>query len=383
MKRRWLVPFGTRPEIVKLAPVVTAMRDANIDVHTLATGQQADPRMADEFFAELRLEPDFRWDLPADEPARVGAMLERAYATLGTGDYGAILLVGDTHTVPLFALAARRFSLPVVHVEAGLRSYNPRSVEEGNRRVAGTLAAVHCAPTDLAAQFLAAEGVPSSRVFVVGNPVTDSLLKYGPPRRRVAERAGAVVTMHRATNVDNDARLRELADLVRELGRELGIVRFPVHPRTRDRLAQAGITDLERAPGVSLEEPLGYRDMLAAIASASVVITDSGGLQEEAAWYGVPVVVLRNTTPRWEGVLAGTAAVVGVNRARAVAAAQQFCEPGEQERVAAVPCPYGDGHVGPRVASLVADPAVAPLLAVEEPVTGLDVLAAVRPEPAS
>ena len=380
MSRRWLVPFGTRPEIVKLAPIVGAMRDANISVHTLATGQQDDPRLADEFFAELDLEPEQRWELPAGESARVGALLTNAYDTLAGGEYDAVLLVGDTHTVPMFALAARRFSLPVVHVEAGLRSFNPRSVEEGNRRVVAGLAAMHCAPTALAARMLAAEGVPESRIFVVGNPVTDSLRRIGPSPRPVAERAGAVVTVHRATNVDDPGRLRELVDLVCELARETGFVRFPVHPRTRDRLARAGITDLERAPGVSLEAPLGYRDMLAAVASAAVVVTDSGGLQEEAAWYGVPVVVLRNTTPRWESVLAGTAAVVGVDRERALEAVRRFCDPAEQARIAGVPCPYGDGHVGARVAGLIADPAVATLLTVEEPVPGAGVLSSLLTE---
>ena len=367
MRRRWLVPFGTRPEVVKLAPVVEAMRERGLAVHALATGQHHDPTMADAFFRDLSLAPDTRWDLPEPEGERVGAMLARAYETLASGAHDAVLTLGDTHTVPLFALAARRFGIPLVHLEAGLRSYNARSVEEGNRRVAGALAALHLAPTAYAAQTLDAEGVPAERVFVVGNPVTDSLRRFGPAARPLGERFGAVVTLHRPTNVDDPARLAELVALVRTLAAELGRVRFPVHPRTRDRLGRDGFAELARAPGVTLEAPLRYRDMLDAIAGARVVVTDSGGLQEEAAWYGVPAVVLRNTTPRSEGVLARTSALVGTDASRALDAVRAFTTPDEQERVAAVPCPYGDGNVGPRVAALLADPTTEPLLAVADP----------------
>jgi len=367
VSRRWLVPFGTRPEVVKLAPVVEALRALGADVHTLATGQHHDPAMADAFFADLALEPDTRWNLPDAENDRVGALIAGAYTELASGAHDAVLALGDTHTVPLFALAARRFGLPFVHLEAGLRSCNDRSVEEGNRRVAGALATLHLAPTEYAAHVLDGEAVAADRVFVVGNPVTDSLRRFGPAPWPVADRFGAVVTLHRPTNVDDPDRLAELIALVRTLADELGHVRFPVHPRTRDRLGRDGFAELATAPGVTLEPPLRYRDMLDAIASARVVVTDSGGLQEEAAWYGVPVVVLRNTTPRWESVLARTSALVGTDAARALAAVREFTAASEQERIAATPCPYGDGHVGPRVASLLLDAATERLLSVTDP----------------
>jgi UDP-N-acetylglucosamine 2-epimerase (non-hydrolysing) len=379
LNRRWLVPFGTRPEVVKLAPVVDALRASGANVHTLATGQHHDPRLADEFFDDLSLLPDTRWELPADEFARLAALFGRACETLARREFDALLLLGDTYTVPLFALAARRFGVPVVHAEAGLRSFNPQSVEEGNRRVVAALAAVHLAPTDLAARMLDAEGVPPERVFVVGNPVTDSLRRHGPSVRPVGERDGVVLTMHRPTNVDDPDRLRALVGLVCRLARDFGRVRFPVHPRTRDRLERAGIGHLESTPGVGLEPPLRYGEMLAAVASARVVVTDSGGLQEEAAWYGVPTVVLRTTTPRWESVLAGTSALVGVDADRALAAVHRFWSPDEQRRVAAVPCPYGDGHAATRIASVLQHAATQRLLEVDEP--GLDdtVVAALLP----
>ena len=365
-----LVPFGTRPEIVKLAPVVTALRAAGGTVRTLATGQHTDPGLADAFFSDLALEPDVRWDLPTgSEPERVGAMLTAAFDELGrTPRPDAVLLLGDTYTVPLFALAARRHRIPVVHLEAGLRSFNDESVEEGNRRAVAGLAAFHLAPTTLAAKLLEADGVPTDRIAVVGNPVTDSLARFGPEPVAPGARDGIVVTAHRATNVDDPERLRILVELVTSLGAQLGPVRFPLHPRTRDRLQRAGLIDaVSRAPGVFVEPPLRYPQMLDAIAHARVVVTDSGGLQEEAAWFGVPVVVLRRSTPRWEGVLAGTSTLTGLDAARAVAATRAFVEPDAQHRAATAPCPYGDGHVGPRVASVLSEPTTRALMTVSEP----------------
>ncbi len=365
---RLLVPFGTRPEIVKLAPVVAALRDAGHDVHTIATGQHDDPRLADRFFEDLGLVPDERWTLPRPEAERVGTLLTRAFEALSRRPVDAVVLLGDTYTVPLFGLAARRHEVPVAHLEAGLRSFNERSLEEVNRRAVGAMASLHLAPTPLAARFLSEEGVPATRVHVVGNPITDTLRLHGPRRQAPSERVGVVVTAHRATNVDDPVRLAQVATIVRRLALEVGPVRFPLHPRTRDRLASAGaLEELAAAPGVDLCEPLPYPEMLAAIAAARVVVTDSGGLQEEAAWLGVPCVVLRTSTPRWEGVESGIAALTGLDPDRAMAAAVAFNAPDAQARVAAVPCPYGDGRVGPRVAALLSDPAVQAVLALEEP----------------
>lgn len=366
-----VVPFGTRPEIVKLAPVVAALRGAAHDVTAVATGQHDDPMLAERFFADLGLEPDVRWTLPQAEGARVGAILEHAYATLESTRPEAVMLLGDTHTVPLFALAARRFQIPVVHLEAGLRSFNDQSLEEVNRKAVGAIASLHLAPTDLAARFLAAEGVEARRVHVVGNPVTDSLRRLGPPRTPVAERVGVVVTAHRATNVDDPRRLGELIDLVERLGAEAGPVCFPLHPRTRSRLEAAG--QLERLvgfDGVQASDPLPYPAMLGAIAGSQVVITDSGGLQEEAAWLGVPCVVLRTSTPRWEGVLAGIARLVGLDAAAAAAAVADLRRPEHQVRADQVLCPYGDGHVAERVTALLGDAAIGEVLALREPDLG-------------
>ena len=315
---RILTAFGTRPEIVKLAPVVAALRSAGHDVRAVATGQHDDPTMSDSFFDDLALVPDVRHELPSDEAQRVGGLVAHAYGDVATTMPDVVVVLGDTHTVPAYSLAARRFGVAVAHLEAGLRSFNPRSLEETNRRVGAAAASLHLAPTELAARFLRDEGVEPERIQVVGNPITDVLRRLAPPRPPLQGRTGVVVTAHRATNVDHPDRLGQLVELLRGLAAELPPVRFPVHPRTRARLDEAGaLGALEQTLGLHLEAPLPYTEMLHAIAAARVVVTDSGGLQEEASWLGVPVVVLRTTTPRWEGVLAGTTRLAGLDAARA------------------------------------------------------------------
>src|SRR4029079_7118844 len=162
---------------------------------------------------------------------------------------------------------------------------------------------------------------------------------------------------HRATNVDSDSGLDTIVQTVIGLAAEGAPATVPVHPRTDARLRSTGWRDaLSSTPGVTLTDPLRYPGMLEAIAAARVVVTDSGGLQEEASWFGVPVVVLRQSTPRWEGVLLGTTVLAGLDVAGAVDAARSSSSRAEQTRVDAVPCPYGDGRVSERIASYLDDP---------------------------
>jgi UDP-N-acetylglucosamine 2-epimerase (non-hydrolysing) len=364
---RVLVPFGTRPEIVKLAPVVRALRTAGIEVTVSATGQHYDAELTDVFYDELGVRPD-RVGRPRGTPAqRLGAMLTDAVELVAACRPDLVLVLGDTHTVPCFCLAARGERVPVAHLEAGLRSFNETSIEEVNRRVAAATASLHLAPTELAAGFLRAEGVPPERVRVVGNPVLDVLRELGVTARPPEARSGVVLTAHRATNVDDPARLEQLVRLALGLARAAGPVCFPLHPRTRDRLQAAGALDRLRADRIELCPPLPYREMLSRIARARVVVTDSGGLQEEAAWLGIPVVVLRRSTPRWEAVATGTSVLTGMDAERALAATLELATPDAQARVAATPCPYGDGHTAARVAALLTHPASAPLLRLDEP----------------
>ena len=369
--RSVLVPFGTRPEVVKLAPVVGALRAAGHHVTVVDTGQHTDPALSSRLQDLLGLTPDLRFELPDGQPARTGARYADAATAVAKFRPDLVLALGDTNTVPAYALAARAAGVPFGHVEAGLRSLNQRSVEEVNRRVAAATAQLHFAPTARAASFLAAEGVAAERVFVVGNPVIDTLVARGITARPVDERAGVLVTAHRPTNVDDPARLGRLVAVVRRLADEIGPVTFPVHPRTARRLAETGLAAELEHPGVTVTAPLDYDTLLATLAAARLAVTDSGGIQEEAAYLGVPVVVLRASTPRWEGVEAGTTTLAGLAdddaAARVLEAAVAHASPEGQARAAALPCPYGDGTTGVRVAEILGDERTDALLTLTEP----------------
>jgi UDP-N-acetylglucosamine 2-epimerase (non-hydrolysing) len=363
---RLLVPFGTRPEIVKLARVVLALRAAGDDVVVVATGQHYDAALTGSFYAELGVRPDVVLDA-GGHGRRLGAIVAGALEVVERVGPDAVMLMGDTHTVPAYCLAARNHTVPVIHLEAGLRSFNPTSVEEVNRRIAAAVCSLHLAPTELARRFLLDEGVPAERIAVVGNPVLDALRAVGATRRPAAERTGVLVTAHRATNVDDPARLDQLVTLVSDLAASVGPVTFPVHPRTRLALERAGSWERLDTTGVTLTGPVPYPTMIDLVARSTVVVTDSGGLQEEAAWLGVPVVVLRRSTPRWEGVRDGSSVLTGLDAPRALRAAIDLAAPDAQRRVAALPCPYGDGHTAERVARLLHEPATAALLRLDEP----------------
>jgi UDP-N-acetylglucosamine 2-epimerase (non-hydrolysing) len=361
------IPFGTRPEIVKLAPVISALRAAGWPLRLVFTGQHYDSALGANFLDDLGVEPDVRWNLPEGQGARFGGLLERAVDEFAHFPTQAVLLLGDTLTVPVFCLAARQAKIPVIHLEAGLRSFNETSMEEVNRKVAAATGQLHLAPTALAERFLRAEGVPAERIRVVGNTVIDILRARGAQPVPPEKRRGVLVTAHRASAVDQPDRLRTLTDTLTRIAGHCEQVTFPVHPRTRDRLASLGLDETLRQAGVELTAPLAYDAMLRATASSRVVVTDSGGLQEEASWFGVPVVVLRTSTPRWEGVAAGSSVLVGLDGDLAVESVLRFSDPAEQRRVAQLPCPYGDGRTAERVLEVLADPTVRPLLRLDEP----------------
>lgn len=365
--RRILLPCGTRPEFVKLAPVAKALRAAGFDLRTVATGQHHDAQMADSFFDELGLELAERHWLEGDEPARLGGLVEQAERELAEHTPDVVLLLGDTNTVPAYGLAARRRRIPVAHLEAGLRSFNHTSMEEVNRKVAAATATLQLAPTELARRFLIDEGVDDELIEVVGNPVIDVLVAAGTKRRPATERQRVLVTAHRATNVDDPERLGRLVRLVGELASQYGPVVFPVHPRTRARLVEANLFGELENEAIDLRPPIPYGEMLELLASSRLIVTDSGGVQEEASYLGVPVIVLRRSTPRWEAVVQGSARLVGLDVSSALQAAALFCDPAEQERVACLPCPYGDGKTSERVAALLGDDEVFARMALSEP----------------
>ena len=295
--------------------------------------------------------------------------MAHAYETLSCGEYGGVLLLGDTHTVPLFALAARRFAVPVVHLEAGLRSFNAQSVEEGNRRVAGALASLHLAPTELAARMLDAEGVSATRVRVVGNPVTDSLRKFGPRKAPVARAIGR--GRHDASR---DERRRSRAPP--RAGRP--------HPCARRRARRGAISGASPHPRPPRARRLAARSRDRARGhprGAAALRRDARGDREQSGdrhRFRRPSGgsgVVRRTRRRAaadDAALGECARRLVIARRRATYLARSTrcgCSRSPTNRNASPRCrvPYGDGHVGPRVASILTHPSTDGLLEINEP----------------
>ena len=376
--RHYLTAFGTRPEIIKLAPVIAELRARGNPVTVVNTGQHRDESMNRGFARDLDIDVDVDFGNPPADTALPGWILNGAIEVVNSRRPDAVLLLGDTLTVPLFALAARMAGVPVIHLEAGMRSLNEHSIEEVDRKMMVGAASIHFAPTVLSANFLVREGVPADRVFTVGNSITDALLAFGPARVPVEQRHGLLLTAHRASNVDSMDRLRRIVDLAIRLT-DLGEVTFPVHPRTMLRLRESGLDSrLVDVPGLTLLGPIDYSAMLERVASARLVVTDSGGVQEECSWYGIPVVVLRRTTPRWEGVRDGAVHLRGIDSDAelddVLTTARRLCDREEQHRISVIPCPYGDGHVCERIADVLARPETTDLLTLHEHAVDLDEL---------
>lgn len=352
------IVVGTRPELVKMAPVVLALREKGVPLSLVHTGQHYDVELSHVFLEDLGLGPP-------DEVLRVGsgtqakqtaeALIHLEYQ-FARDEPKLILVEGDTNTVLAAALAGAKLGIDVGHVEAGLRSHDLRMPEEHNRRLTDHLSSYLFAPTEVAAQNLREEGVWGT-VHVTGNTVIDAVIRYLP----LAEEKSSVmrlvpfdpfclVTAHRAENVDNPATLRELVTLFQEA--PLPVV-YPVHPRTETRLEKAGLYDqLFESENVQLLPPLGYLDFLVLLKHAAFVLTDSGGIQEEATAPNIRkmVFVFRQSTERPEAVASGYAQVVGTQAARALAAMKTYlADPAPPS----APSPYGDGTSGVQIATVV------------------------------
>jgi UDP-N-acetylglucosamine 2-epimerase (non-hydrolysing) len=375
--RRVICVAGARPNFIKIKPVLDALERRAVETVLVHTGQHYDAGMSGVFFEELGIRPpDHSLEVGSGTHAVQTARVMTAFEPLLKRICpDLVVVVGDVNSTVACALVAAKSGAYVAHVEAGLRSRDWSMPEEVNRVVTDRVSDYLLASSPDAVDNLRAEGYREDQIHLVGNVMIDTLMaNLGRARRRPVLKemgvdAGAygLVTLHRPANVDDATVLGGLITVLGELAAEFPLI-FPVHPRTRARLEATGqLADVVAAPGVELVEPLPYREMLDAIAGARVVVTDSGGLQEEAAWLGVPTVVLRTSTPRWESVEAGIADLVGLDPDRALAAAAAFSDPLTQAWIAAVPCPYGDGFVSRRVAALLHDPEIHSLLTLDEP----------------
>lgn len=360
---RVLAVVGTRPEAIKVAPVVRELReDGRFEVVLCSTGQHRE--MLEQALSAFELEPDVELGVMRDRQSLTG-LTTRVLGALD-GEISrlrpdVVLVQGDTTSAMAGALAAYYAQVPVAHLEAGLRTadlYSPFP-EEGNRRLIGTLATLHFAPTSRAARQLRMENVPERSILVTGNTVIDALLgvkaKIPPVRpfppeaeRRRWKRRKVLVTMHRRESRGEvlERACWAILELVRR-NPEVEVI-FPVHrsPFVRETVYRL----LGGNVRIKLLEPLGYGELVSKLDACELVLTDSGGLQEEAPALGKPVLVLRETTERPEAVEAGTSRLVGTEPEKVLAAAEGLLRDGEAYRkMARAANPYGDGRAAHRV----------------------------------
>lgn len=346
---------GARPNFVKAAPVIRALERAGVEQRVIHTGQHYDAGLSGVFFVDLDLpDPDRNLGVGSGSQARQTAALLLALEEAFEEEAPALVVVyGDVNSTLAAALVAAKLRLPQAHVEAGLRSFDMAMPEEVNRRVADALADLCFATSADAVANLRREGVPAERIHLVGNSMIDSLEVARPlldPARARAQ-AGVpdgpfgVVTLHRPGNVDEPARTRLLVEALAAAAARLPLV-FPVHPRGRAALQAAG---LDGVAGVRMIEPLGYLAFLSLVADSSVVVTDSGGVQEETTILGVPCLTVRPNTERPVTITHGTNRLVEPAGIPAALAAVLAAGPPGPRRP-----PLWDGHAGERIAAILA-----------------------------
>lgn len=353
---RIAVVVGTRPEIIKMAPVVRACQKKKVPFLLLHTGQHYSFELDGVFFDQLGLPAaDHNLEVGSGSHAyQISAIVTGMDALLSREKPDWVLVQGDTNTVLAAGLTAHKLGIKVGHVEAGLRSYDRRMPEEINRILTDHLSDLLFAPTQHARTILRGEGVGDERIRVTGNTVVDELMlqRERVPMNGLLERFGvaprkfALATVHRAENVDDETRLRGIFEGLAGIARTLGFqVLAALHPRTTKMLGALGV----RVDGaVRLLPPLGYLEFLGLHREAGLMVTDSGGLQEEACCLHVPCVTLRDNTERPESLDVGANVLAGAEPGNIVRCASTM-----QSKPRDWPNPFGDGHSGERIVDLL------------------------------
>ena len=357
---------GARPNFMKMAPILRAFAAHQPPIPALLvhTGQHYDASMSDQLFADLRLpRPDLNLEVGSGSHAvQTAEVMKRFEPALDAHKPACVLVVGDVNSTLACSLVAVKKGVPVVHVEAGLRSGDRRMPEEINRVLTDQISDRLYTTERSALDNLLREGVDADRVCFAGNVMIDSLQASRPQARSAASTLKAhghdpallqgaagygVVTMHRPSNVDHADTLRQLLDTLRTVSQKLPLV-FALHPRTRANIDRFGLADLIDAQRMALLPPQGYLEMLGLMAGATVVLTDSGGLQEETTALGVPCLTMRENTERPITVDQGTNTMVGRDRAAILAGVDDILAGrGKRGRVPE----YWDGHAAERIAA--------------------------------
>jgi UDP-N-acetylglucosamine 2-epimerase (non-hydrolysing) len=353
-----VVVAGTRPEIIKMAPIIRALSEAKLPSLFVHCGQHYDYNMSQQFIENLELAaPNYALKIDASSPgAQTAEILMKMDHLLDKIEPSIVLVEGDTNTVLSAALAANKRAIPIGHVEAGLRSFDLRMPEEHNRRLTDHISNYLFAPTERAKANLIKENV-WGKIYLTGNTAIDAVIQHLPIAekkstimQKIPFKTFALATAHRAENFDDVAFLESFMEVFSKS--PLPIV-YPMHPRTKKRLQENNmLSQMERMKNVLILPPLGYLDFLVLMKNCSLIITDSGGIQEEATAPGIRkrVLVIRLSTERQEAVEAGFAKIVGTNKDNILAAILEAIE--NEEKLPSV-SPFGDGTAAAKTVDVI------------------------------
>ena len=374
--------LGTRPEIIKMAPIIDEISKRDIEQVVIHTGQHYDEEMSDNFFKDLEIPtPDYNIHVGSGTHGKqTGLMMKGIEEVLLVEKPDIVLVQGDTNAVLAGALVASKLHIAIGHVEAGLRSFDMTMPEEVNRRVADVTSTMYFIPTEKSAINLLAEGFSRKNMFITGNTVVDACFRH----LEIAKKRGfedeslagldidnldniLTLTMHRAENVDVKERVVNIIDALKELS-DMNII-FPIHPRTKNTLENFGLfEELNNLSHVHIIKPLGYLDFLLLTSKSTLILTDSGGLQEEAITLNVPALTLRYNTERPETVAAGGNILVGSDKdsilenARKILSDEEFAD-----KMKNAINPYGQGDSAKSTVDAIEDYYSRGLLNIEAP----------------
>ncbi|MGZ7069365.1 MAG: non-hydrolyzing UDP-N-acetylglucosamine 2-epimerase [Methanobacterium sp.] len=348
------VIIGTRPEIIKMAPVIDEMEKRKVEYILIHTGQHYDREMSDQFFIDLELrKPDYNIGVGSGSHGEQTAnMIKGLEEVLIDEKPDLVLVQGDTNAVLSGSIVSSKLHIPVGHVEAGLRSYDKTMPEEINREVADVCSKIFFVPTEESAVNLILEGIHPKDIFITGNTIVDACMRHLEIAKKKANLPFKMnendkiltLTMHRAENVDNPSRLKNIVEALLEL-KEVIIV-FPAHPRTIKNLKKQDLLEkMDDADHIKLIKPVGYLDFLLLLSKSEIIMTDSGGLQEEAITLNIPCTTLRYNTERPETVEAGGNILVGAKKKKIVDTVREILNDTQMySKMSKARNPYGEGN---------------------------------------
>ncbi|MCL2116318.1 MAG: UDP-N-acetylglucosamine 2-epimerase (non-hydrolyzing) [Methanobrevibacter sp.] len=375
------IVLGTRPEIIKMASIIDEIKLKGLNLVLIHTGQHYDYEMSDQFFLDLELPaPDYNIGVGSGMHGEQTALMIEGIEEILINEKVDILLVqGDTNAVLAGALAASKLHLPVGHVEAGLRSFDETMPEEINRKIADVCSRFYFVPTEQSAINLSLEGINRNNIFITGNTIVDACFRNLKIAKKKFTNNSSIklvkinesndnkdfllnlneldnvltLTLHRAENVDNKDRLNNIIEALAELN-DLNII-FPIHPRTKKTLENFGLfSKLANLKNVHLIEPVGYLDFLFILSKSLLILTDSGGIQEEAITLDIPVLTLRYNTERPETIAAGGNILVGSNKEKILEKANSILnDENFLNQMKNAINPYGTGDSGEKIVDII------------------------------